>query len=407
MARAHYGIALDIGTSKLEGLLVDLSTHRTASFQSLDNSQRTFGPDVITRLHYAISRDSGLTRLNKAIIENITTLIRSLLIKVAVGEQDVARIVCVGNSAMHHLVLSISPRKLARSPFTPSHVRRIYRARASDVGLVVCADAAFEFLPNIGGFIGSDALAVIISCGIPSSSGLVGAIDLGTNGEVIVGDREKTFAASTSAGPAFEGWHISCGMPAVEGAIEAVRRDGSRLVYRVIGRNAEPKGVCGSGLIDVVKGLLDLGLLDENGRMKRGRFRLCGRVYVNQDDVREIQLAKAAIQAAVKIVRGKFGSRRLTKVFLTGRFGSRISARSAKAIGIVPEDVDPGDIRVMTHGALEGARQILSSKDTERKALSLYRKITHVELHRETGFQDEFVAAMRFSRASPCKGRGL
>jgi uncharacterized 2Fe-2S/4Fe-4S cluster protein (DUF4445 family) len=347
-------------------------------------------------LQFAVSEKAGLRRLQAAFIGSMEMLLLNLLADSRVSDADVSNILCVGNSAMHHLALSISPHKLARAPFVPSYVHRAYRAKAKDVGLGICADAQFEFLPNLGGFVGSDALAVIIACGIQTSRVPVAAIDIGTNGEVILGDRRKIFVASTSAGPAFEGWHISCGMPAVEGAIESVKARGGTLTYKVLGGKMRPLGLCGSGLIDAVKILLDMKVLDRSGRLKNGRFKIYDNIILTQRDVREIQLVKAAIQAAMKILRKRFGGAHMRKVFLTGRFGSRISKANAKAIGILPEDIDARKVEILEHGALKGARLILCSQKIKHRIARLYRKIVHVELHREKGFQDEFVAAMRF-----------
>jgi uncharacterized 2Fe-2S/4Fe-4S cluster protein (DUF4445 family) len=397
VANARFGIALDIGTSKLEGLLVNLSDKKVISRGTLPNSQAAFGRDVITRLGAATSSRSGIERLHKAIVDSIETLITSLIASAKIEENSVSRILCVGNSAMHHLALSIDPKLLAQSPFRPSHINKIYRTTAGELGLKVSRDASFEFLPNLGGFVGSDALAVIVKCGIYRSSGLVAAIDLGTNGEVIIGDRKRILVASTSAGAAFEGWRISCGMPASDGAIESVALKGEKIIYKTIG-SRPPQGLCGSGLIDLLKTLLEGGLLDRSGRIKNGKFRICDNIYLTQADVREAQLAKAAVEAAFAIVRTKFGPRRVEKVFLTGRFGNRISKANARAIGIVPGDIGLKSIAVLSHGALEGVSAILLSKRVENIALDLYNRITHVELHREAAFEEEFIRAMRFER---------
>lgn len=395
MDNGRFGVACDIGTSRLEGSLVDLSRRKSISFQSVDNDQRFFGPDVISRLNVAISGPSGLSRLNRAVLGGIRDLITSLLKNARIEPRQVARILCVGNSAMHQLVLSLPPERLARAPFAPSHVGKVFRCRARDIGLAVCAHARFEFLPNLGGFVGSDALAVMTACGMPSSRAPILAIDIGTNGEVMLGNASRVLVASTSAGPAFEGWHISCGMPAVKGAVESVRARGKRLVVRTIG-GTKPKGICGSGLIDAVKRLIDLGIVDRTGRMRCRSFRICPGVSLTRNDVREVQLAKAAIQAAVKVLRQKYGPARIEKVFLAGRFGSLISKANARSIGILPGDIPLDRVRVLRHGALDGARMIISSPRAETAALALCRRTVHVELHAEEGFQDEFVAAMKF-----------
>ena len=392
---AKFGIALDVGTSNLDGLLLDLSGPKAVSRKGIINSQVLFGGDVISRLNFAISKESGLESLNREIIKNIDELIRGLVLEAGADAVEVERILCVGNSAMHHLVLSIPPEGLARSPFRPSHVNRVFRGKAKELGLGICPEADFEFMPNLGGFVGSDALAVIIATGIYRSESTVLAIDIGTNGEVILGNRDRIFVTSTSAGPAFEGWHISCGMQAVEGAIESLEIKSGELSYTTIG-GTPPKGLCGSGLIDLAAALLDTGSLDRTGRLADEKFRVAVDINITQEDIREIQLAKAAIKSAVNILRKKSGRGAVEKVYLTGRFGSRMSKANAKAIGILPEDVDSGKVEIVKDGALGGAASILASKDLEKAALGLYNRITHVELHKEKGFQDEFVNAMGF-----------
>ena len=395
MDSGRFGIACDIGTSRLEGALVDISRRRSVSFRSVVNDQRLFGPDVISRLAVASSGPSGLARLSDAALAGVRRLIRVLLDDARVEPGEVGRILCVGNSAMHHLVLSLPPEALARSPFAPSHVGKVFRCAAGDIGLSVCGNARFEFLPNLGGFVGSDALAVMVACGMPSSRTPILAVDIGTNGEVMLGDASRSFVASTSAGPAFEGWHFSCGMPAVEGAVESVRLRGGRLIIRTIG-GVRPKGICGSGLIDAVQILVDLGIVDRTGRMRPSSFRVCPGVVLTRRDVREVQLAKAAIQAAVKVLRRRYGPAKIGTVVLAGRFGALISKASARSIGILPGDAALNRVRALRHGALDGAKMIIASPRAERTALEFCRRTVHVELHAEKSFQDEFVAAMRF-----------
>ena len=394
---ARYGIALDIGTSKLEGVLVDLSSLKTISSSSSVNSQELFGRDVISRLNYAISKDAGLEKLNREVVSSVDTVISALVSKASISEDVVSRIICVGNSAMHHLLLSLPPEALAKAPFKPLHIKETYRGKAGGLGLKRCPETDLEFLPNLGGFVGSDALAVIISSGMYKSKAPVLAVDIGTNGEVILGNKDRILAASTSAGPAFEGWHISCGMPAIDGAIEFVEIKQDGLVFKTIGARRRPKGVCGSGLIDLIRCLLSLAILDETGRLKGGKVKLSAGLYITQEDIRELQLAKAAIMAAIAILQRKFNLEVvIDNVFLTGRFGSRIQTANAQAIGIIPAAVDLKKVVVAPNGALEGARLILSSNELEKKALGLYNKISHVELHKERDFQDEFVRATRF-----------
>ncbi len=394
MTRDRYGIALDIGTSNIEGLLVDLRKRKALEFDSVCNTQLPFGQDVVSRLNFARSRQRGLKRLNERIISDIGILINLLVRTSGLKGRDVNQIICVGNSTMHHLVLGISPDTLAIAPFRPSHVAALFRTKANSIGLDGFSEADFEFLPNIGGFVGSDAIAVIVSSGIYRSRCATLAIDIGTNGEVILGNRERILVASTSAGPAFEGWHISCGMPAVNGAIESVEMNQGRLAFKTIG-NVEPKGLCGSGLIDILRIMLKHGIVSRSGELKCRRFNVYKGLYVTQEDIRQLQLAKAAIRACIEILRKKF-NKKIGKLIITGRFGNNISRRNAKAIGIIPKGIDLRKVHLLRHGPLEGAKTIMCSESLKRSTVGLHRRIVHVELHKEKDFQEEFINSMRF-----------
>ncbi|MFH1996565.1 MAG: ASKHA domain-containing protein [Candidatus Omnitrophota bacterium] len=389
------GIAIDVGTSKVEGSLVDLASGKELAFESLPNKQFMHGADVLSRLNFALTGVGGLNRLNRELIETICALADDLVDSGGHPPADIGEIVCVGNSAMHHLALSIVPRKLARAPFRPSSEGEKFTAKAGSLGIAVCPEADFEFLPNLGGFVGSDAIAVIISSGLYKSDSLNLIIDIGSNGEVVLGTKDRIVVASTSAGPAFEGWKISCGMPAVRGAIESVSvGEDNTIRFTTIGNEA-PAGVCGSALIDLLRSLLDMKVLDRSGRIAENRFRIHNELYLTQQDVRELQLAKAAIQAAVKILRGRF-EEKIDTIFLTGRFGNHLSKESARRIGIVPKDISLEKVSFIPHGALKGAKMILCDQGIRKIARDIHQKVTHVRLHEEKSFQDEFVGAMSF-----------
>jgi len=393
--KRRYGVAFDIGTSKIEAALVDLDSGQPRVLYALPNKQLLFGADVMTRLNFALKGYAQLKKLNQRLFETIDAILGVLLEKTGIAESEIAAILCVGNSAMHHLALSIQPDRLAKAPFQPSSSKAEFSIPAAQAGCTVCPEADFTFLPNLGGFVGSDALAVIIASGMYTSEAQTLVIDIGTNGEIALGRKGRIVVASTSAGPAFEGWKTSCGMPAVDGAIESIRVEKDRqLNFTTIGEN-DPAGLCGSALIDLLKYLLDMKLLDKTGKIENEKFRICDSLYLTQEDIRELQLAKAAIQAAVAVLRSRFDEK-IARVFLTGRFGSHLSRDNARAIGIIPRDIDRDKVYCLQHGALEGAKTLLCSEEARRAARKLYTDITHVNLSEEKRFQDEFVNAIHF-----------
>jgi uncharacterized 2Fe-2S/4Fe-4S cluster protein (DUF4445 family) len=297
---------------------------------------------------------------------------------------------------MHHLFLGINPASLVKPPYKPAN-RSAVAVSARRVGLNLGKDCPIMFLPLIGGFVGSDALAVIISSSIYKSKSHKLAIDIGTNGEIVLGNKERIFVASTAAGPAFEARYIKCGMPAIEGAIESVKIKGSRADIKVIG-NVSPKGVCGSGIIDAVAQMRKQGLIDASGRINVPEFVIYKKgktkISISQQDIRKLQLAKAAIYAAARILlrKSRLKEKDIKELLITGSFGNTINPESVATIGLIPK-INKRNIRFLKNGALGGLRQYLTTPALEGELSSILGKVRHIPLFGR-GFVEEFTSSM-------------
>ncbi|MGC8792221.1 MAG: ASKHA domain-containing protein, partial [Bryobacteraceae bacterium] len=394
--RQGLGLAVDVGTTTLVAQLVDLATGRVAGVRATLNPQAAFGADVMSRIEYAL-RPGGLQRLCDLIRREIGRMAAELS---RAADRPLSRVALVGNTVMHHLFCGIDVAPLSRVPFQ-SQRDGLEMFRSADLGWDLPGDPPVVFLPCLGGFVGSDVLAGLLATRMLESEHIVGLMDLGTNGEVVFGSHHGAVCASAAAGPAFEGGRISCGMRAATGAIaEVVLKDG-RPECRVIGQT-EARGICGSGLVDAAAVALDLGLLDQRGRLLADgdRWELCPPVVLTQKDIRELQLAKAAIAAGARIVLRRLGRRpdEVSRVYLAGAFGNYINRASARRIGLLefPEE------RVTPAGntALLGAKMALFLLDGESGSFQhVRRRVEHVSLAADPEFQEIFVEQMLFPRA--------
>ena len=356
MKKGIFGAALDIGTTEIKGSLIDIKSKKELALGSVPNEQRGFGPDVITRLQFATTQKEGLKELNKRTISAINKLLDKLADKASVNKKDIKRIVAVGNSVMYHIVLMVKPDSLARAPFMPAETK-MQEKNAGKMG--ISAGGTFRFLPNISGFIGSDTLAAILVTEIHKKSRHFLIIDMGTNGEIALSSKDKILVASCACGPAFEGRHI---------------RPGSRA-------------------IDLISALLNKGAIDKTGKLAAGE-----KAHLTQQDVREIQVAKAALRAGVEILMSKLalGIKDIHKLYVTGRFGTSINIKNAKKIGLIPSGIADERIVFLKDGALLGAKMALLEPAAEKEIYKISAKCKHIELHKDRDFQDIFADAMRF-----------
>mgnify|MGYP001064382021 CR=1 FL=1 len=399
-----YGIAVDIGTATITALLVDLLTGGVLSREFSVNPQAAFGEDVISRITNALNR-YGLWDLQTSVRGGVNSLIKKVVKNSGVKKRYIYEIIFVGNTCMHHLFLGIPPNSLAVSPYIPL-VREPLWIKAKDVGLGLSSYSRCYLFPNIAGFVGGDTVGAVLSSGMLQKEKITLLMDIGTNGEIVIGSEEKACAVSCAAGPAFEGVRTSCGMPASKGAIECVDIEGGYIRLKVIG-GGKPKGICGSGIIDVLAQLLRTGVIDKTGRLKRNdktistkeglAFPLTEKIYISQGDIRQLQLAKAALRAGIEILKKhmKIKDEDIDEVLIAGAFGNFLRRESLTEIGIIPKVLSE-KVNFIGNAALEGARLALLSKKMRREAENISKRVEYLELMGRGDFQEEFLRAMSF-----------
>ncbi|MBN2552586.1 MAG: DUF4445 domain-containing protein [Spirochaetales bacterium] len=417
----NYGVAVDIGTTTVVAYLYDLHSGAFVGVDSSLNGQRSFGADVVSRIDHALEDSTGLQHLQQAIIQTIDALIEKLCASYGLSGEDIYTVVLVGNTPMHHFFWGIFPTFLTRFPYNPLTTKTL-SIPARDTGLRINPFGRVISLPLISGFVGSDTVAVVLSTGLDRSRVPRLAIDIGTNGEIVLTDGSSMIAASCAAGPAFEGAHIQCGMRGASGAIDRVYLRGRTLHYHVID-DVPPRGICGSGLVDAVAILRGQGLISSDGRLavpqgfanraladrlsrqKHVQFfitdpRKTGlpqQVAITQRDIRELQLAKGAIMAGIQILldRLKLKEHDIREVYLAGGFGNYISPDGAVAIGLIPA-FSRAKITQVGNAAGGGARMALLSNPDLEHAVRIAEQIEYVELAKHPDFQKNFVKGMAF-----------
>jgi len=423
-----YGIAIDVGTTTIAAYLCNLRSGELIATQSMMNPQVVYGEDVMSRITYTVTHLDGLEKVHRSIIDALNQLIGAVAQRSSLSSEDILELTIVGNTAMHHLFLKIDPHYLAVSPFTPV-VHRSMDIKARDLGLKVNASANVHILPIEAGFVGADNVGVLIAEEPYRQDAMVLIIDIGTNGELVMGNRERLLSSSCATGPALEGAHIKFGMRAAPGAIERVSIDPNNLEvnFKTIGENAwqsESKsasaiGICGSGIIDVVAELFRNKIILQNGRFSEGipspRLRISGQgpefvvawrdetsigkdITITQQDIRNVQLAKAALYTGAKLMMKKLGIEKLNKVILAGAFGTYINTEAAMILGMFP-DCDLRNVYAVGNAAGDGARIALLNRDKRVEADEIARKVEYVELTIEKDFQKEFIDALSLPHA--------
>ena len=418
-----YGLAIDVGSTTVAGYLCSLRTGAIVAAESLMNPQVAFGEDVIARITYAMDHPGGLEKLRVAIIDSLNCLIRAVTATAGLAPAHILEMTVVGNTAMHHILLGIDPRALGVSPFTPA-IHRALDIKARDLGLTAHPAANVHLLPIEAGFVGADNVGVLIAEEPYRREEMVLIIDVGTNGELIMGNKTKLLSASCATGPALEGAHIRFGMRAAPGAIERIRIDPDTLEvsFKIIGEKCwRPefpitgvKGICGSGIIDGVAELHRAGIIDRSGRFRtdlptprlrlnngkpefviawREETSLNEEITIDQQDVRNVQLAKGALYAGAKLMMKRLGIAKLDRVSLAGAFGSYIDKGAALRLGMFP-DCDLANVSSVGNAAGDGARIALLDRDKRLEAERVAKEVGYVELTLAKEFQEEFMAAM-------------
>lgn len=411
-----YGFAVDVGTTKLAGYLVDLNSGLTVAKSSMTNPQVSFGGDVISRIAYASKGRSQLAELQSKVVEAVDSLLRECCARAQVEVSEVFHIVIVGNTAMHHIFLGIPPKFIALAPYTAA-LRTCYRTSATDVGIRANLGCLLDALPSVAGFVGADAVADILATQIHMSPVLSLLVDIGTNTEIVLGDQRGLISCSSPSGPAFEGAQIKHGMRAEAGAIERVWIDPANLAaeYSTIG-GEKPRGLCGSGIIDAIARMRQTGIIDLGGRLnsKSGSERIrnvnglreyviawkeetqTGRdIVITQRDIEEIKLAKAAVHAGIVILENHLSvqTEDIKKMFIAGAFGTYVDPYSARTIGMYP-DIALGRIAFVGNTAGSGARMALVSREMRAESQKIAENLKYVELAADPNFQREFVNSL-------------
>ena len=390
------GLAVDIGTSTVVAELVDLVRGTSLGRASAMNPQASYGADVVSRITYAFQEPDNLRRLRKSIVHLLNELASDLCAKAGLGVEAVYEVVAAGNTAMNHFLCGVSTDSLAVAPFH-AVFSALPPVPAAELGLELHPAARVYVVPNIKSFVGGDITAGLAATALAEKPGTALFIDIGTNGEIVLKAGRDLVATSTAAGPAFEGMSISCGMLAVDGAAcRAEWRDGFR--FLTIG-GGPPQGLCGTGLIDVLALALAHGLLGRDGKIAgpEKKLRLGEKLSLSQNDVRELQLASAAVKAGVRLLLRERGVplRRVDTVYVAGAFGSSLDVANAKSLGLLP-DLPDGRIVFVGNTALAGARKLLLATPERTTAESLAGAVAHVSLASRADFQETFVRALEF-----------
>lgn len=418
------GVAVDIGTTTCVVMIWDLGTGEMIDVRAYTNPQGAYGADVISRIQYTMENDEGLKTLHDAVINCVNTAVSEFENNDGIDVSDIKKYAVVGNTTMSHIFLNVDPASLARAPFAPQFTGIQYR-KASELNLRGADDCCVTVVPNIAGHVGSDITAGIITTDLMNCDKGHLFIDIGTNGEIVCTRNGKAATCSTAAGPAFEGSSIRQGMRAASGAIERVDITDEGVKIKTIG-DVEPVGICGSGIIDAVGELIRTGIVNASGKLlSREKMEKAGLseavlkhivpdgrannfvlwfspegdrdVIITQKDVREVQLAKAAISAGISTLMLELGLtlETLEKVSIAGAFGSYIRNESAINIGLLPK-VELEKIHSIGNSAGIGASMVLLSRASEKETEEIVDTINHVELAARPDFQDAYMNAMAF-----------
>ncbi len=408
-----YGLAVDVGTTTVVAQLVEMGSGKVLGVAGSPNQQASFGEDVISRTIYAC-KQGGLNPVHEAVIKNINELISQLTSEKNLSPEDIMAIVAAGNTTMSHLLLGLLPCSIRLEPYVPT--ADVYpQIFAREIGININPEGILETLPSVSSYVGGDIVAGVLACGISESPQVQGLIDIGTNGEIAIGNLDWLVCCSASAGPAFEGGGTRCGMRATRGAIEKVEISGDQVSYQTIG-NAKPRGICGSGLIDCIYELVKNQIILPDGKFNKDckdpRLTVADDIpqytiaypeetetgepiVITQSDIDNLMKSKGAIFAAIKSLVDYIGLSfdSIETFYVAGGFGSYLDIEKSIAIGLLP-DIPKERIKFIGNSSLTGARYCLLSEAALEKSVVISRSMTNIELSAYQPFMDEFVAAL-------------
>jgi uncharacterized 2Fe-2S/4Fe-4S cluster protein (DUF4445 family) len=415
-SKENYGIAFDIGTTTVTGQLINLNTKEILGTKATYNKQIVFGDDVITRIVFA-KEESGLERLHHAVIDNMNSIIQTLTTEHNIPLNRVTGIMCAGNTTMMHLLLRVDPTHIRREPYV-STANFVPVIRGAEAGIKVHPRGLLACIPGVSTYVGGDITAGIVASGINKEKRLTLLIDIGTNGEIVLGNNEWMACCSASAGPAFEGSGVSCGMRAIEGAIEKVEINSKLEPKAKTISGAKAMGICGSGYISLISEMFKRGVIDRDGKINHGlknkRIRkrsgefeyivvfkdkaCCDYdIVIKESDIENVKRSKGAIFSAASILVKKFDLtfKNIDRIYIAGGFGTFLDIESAISIGLLP-DLKRDKFKFVGNSSLIGAREILLSYDTMKEAEEIARKMTYIELSKDPGYMDEYMSSLFF-----------
>ena len=411
----NYGLAIDVGTTTIVAQLVNLKSGKVMGVAGSHNLQAHYGEDVISRMIFACSsKKGGLHPLHEAVIKNINNLIKTLTDEKGIDLEDITAIVAAGNTTMSHLLLSLIPCSIRLDPYVPT-ANIFPQIRARDVNININQEGILETIADVASYVGGDIVAGVLACGIADSPETKVLIDVGTNGEIAMGNNDWMVCCSASAGPAFEGGGIRNGMRATRGAIERIKISNGNINYQTIGK-AKPRGICGSGLIDCIYEFARNGIIDHDGKfnLSNNNKRIIEKddgaqfilaysqetekgedLTITESDISNLIRSKGAVFAAIKSLVDYVGLKfeEIDTFFVAGGFGSYLDIPKAIGIGLLP-DIDPKRIQFIGNSSLMGARIALLSTHAFDRTQKIANSMTNIELSTYQPFMDEYVAAM-------------
>ncbi|WP_027631466.1 ASKHA domain-containing protein [Clostridium hydrogeniformans] len=401
------GLALDIGTTGMSLYLLDLKTGKVIKKTSALNPQTVFGGDVISRISFAMEEEDGVYKLQKTIIDKINELIGELLMD-NLSNNDIYSMVVSANTTMLHMLLGVNPTSIAKSPYKAVFLDSLDLS-PEELNIKINPNGVVTILPSISAYLGADITSGLVAIDIENYKSVL-FIDIGTNGEIVLLKDGKLFATSTAAGPALEGMNISCGMRAENGAIEEFSIDENfNFSYSTIG-DVEPRGICGSGLLDITSALINFGIIEPSGRFSKNireelssrvrdkKFYITDEIYISQKDIRQIQLAKGAIASGINMLLKELDSNieGIDQVIIAGSFGYHLKEESIRTVGIIPKGFK-GGMKFVGNSSVEGARIALLNREKFLEILEIKNRVEVVDLSSKDYFQKYFVEALNFN----------
>ena len=412
-SESNYGLAIDVGTTTVVAQLVDLNSGKVLGVEGTHNKQAGFGEDVISRMIFACGK-GGLHPVQRAVIKNINQLIDKLVKSSGISRDDIHAVTAAGNTTMSHFLLGLTPCSIRLDPYVPT-ADEFPQIRAEEIGIHINPRGILETLPCVASYVGGDIVAGVMACGMAETEEVKGLIDIGTNGEIAIGNKDWLVCCSASAGPAFEGGGTRCGMRAVKGAIEKITIVDGNLGYETIG-NAPARGICGSGLIDCIYELVINGIIGPDGKFHRDRqdprlevvdnipqyiiafpdeTESGTAVFIAEPDIDNLMKSKGAVFAAIKSLTDYIGLQldMIDTFYVAGGFGSFLNIPKSIAIGLLP-DIPQERIKFIGNSSLTGARMCLLSEKAYENCINISRSMTNIELSTYQPFTNEYIAAL-------------